>query len=522
MTASDFRMDSLTGELQQLEQAELVRRLPEEEPAYLFEHALTQEAAYESLLLRKRREIHRLVAGAYEQLYPDHLDDYAALLAQHYAEAGDDEKSLVYALRAGDAAARVFAYQEASAHFGQALDALSRLPETERHELQRADTLLKQVSVSLRAEGPIETLKRLATAESLARRYASRPGGTRQDRLRLGRVYYWRGQALIHHNEARAAIQQLEEALQVARAENDPELLAIPASVIGRSLGAQGHFAQAVPVLADAIKALEQIHDEHEWVLATGFRGVALTMLGEYPAGIREAERALAHATEWNSPTDIAVAHGLLGMVHFFGDPLSPSGEHAQRMIETADRAGEKLYAYMAYGFLAWSEAREGDCASSQNDFERADAIAREIGGRLLFADWFAAARAEHALRCGSVEEALALSKAIVDQSPGGSGLFAVGLAERVQGQALARQTAEGLEDAAVHFEKSLAAFELGGARLETARTYLAWGQVLLERGNRQGAREHIEKAAAQFEASGSTAELEQTLRLLDFESGKE
>src|SRR5512135_2453460 len=99
-------MTTLTTQLEQLENVQLVRRLPEEELAYLFKHALTQESAYESILLKRRREIHRRIAGAYEQLYPERLDEFAALLAQHFAEAGDDGKTLEYATRAGNQAAR--------------------------------------------------------------------------------------------------------------------------------------------------------------------------------------------------------------------------------------------------------------------------------------------------------------------------------------------------------------------------------------------------------------------------------
>ncbi len=55
-------MQDLTAQLEQLESAQLVRRLPDEERAYLFKHALTQDAAYQSLLVKRRRGIHRLVA----------------------------------------------------------------------------------------------------------------------------------------------------------------------------------------------------------------------------------------------------------------------------------------------------------------------------------------------------------------------------------------------------------------------------------------------------------------------------
>ena len=113
---------NLETELVQLETAQLVRRGDDPELQYLFKHALTQEAVYESLLRAKRREIHAQVARVYEDTYAERLDEIAALLAQHYAEAGADAKTLEYATRAGDAAARLYANAEAVMHYTRALE----------------------------------------------------------------------------------------------------------------------------------------------------------------------------------------------------------------------------------------------------------------------------------------------------------------------------------------------------------------------------------------------------------------
>ncbi len=60
-------------------------RVPELE--YIFKHALVQEATYESILLRRRKEIHRQVAATIEALYPDRLEEFYSRLAYHYTRA---------------------------------------------------------------------------------------------------------------------------------------------------------------------------------------------------------------------------------------------------------------------------------------------------------------------------------------------------------------------------------------------------------------------------------------------------
>lgn len=120
-------MMTLDSQLAQLEDAELLFRSPEDEPEYFFRHTLTQETAYGSLLLKARRDIHREVAEAYEILFADRLDQFAALLAEHYAAARDDAKTLVFASRAGDEAFRLYAAPEAVHLYSLALDAAKRI-----------------------------------------------------------------------------------------------------------------------------------------------------------------------------------------------------------------------------------------------------------------------------------------------------------------------------------------------------------------------------------------------------------
>ncbi len=81
---------SWTSHLAQLQRMDLVREktcLPELE--YIFKHSLTQEAAYNSLLLERRREFHRRVGEALEKLFADRKEQFLGLLAHHFEAAGD-------------------------------------------------------------------------------------------------------------------------------------------------------------------------------------------------------------------------------------------------------------------------------------------------------------------------------------------------------------------------------------------------------------------------------------------------
>lgn len=117
----------LATHLTTLQSSGLIRpALAEPDLEYLFRHSLVQEAAYGSLLKADRRSLHQLVGHCLEQLYPDHLTELAPVLAHHFAEAGDEGRALDYFIRAGEAAASVYANAEAVVHYTRALELANR------------------------------------------------------------------------------------------------------------------------------------------------------------------------------------------------------------------------------------------------------------------------------------------------------------------------------------------------------------------------------------------------------------
>jgi len=117
----DRHLDTLTS-------TELIRekqKVPELE--YIFKHALVQESTYESILLKKRHELHGKVASAIETLFSDRLDEFSSVLAYHYAKAEDWEKAQEYLFKAGDQAGRIAADAEALTHYQQALETYTRV-----------------------------------------------------------------------------------------------------------------------------------------------------------------------------------------------------------------------------------------------------------------------------------------------------------------------------------------------------------------------------------------------------------
>ncbi|HXW84917.1 MAG TPA: adenylate/guanylate cyclase domain-containing protein, partial [Candidatus Binataceae bacterium] len=118
------KLDGLLRELKSLEIVYEQGLLPE--PAYIFKHAVIQDVAYQSLLVQRRKELHRAVGEAIEELYRDRLSEHYAELAHHFIRGELWVKAIEYSTLAGDQAARVFANVEAKKHYSNALDAAAK------------------------------------------------------------------------------------------------------------------------------------------------------------------------------------------------------------------------------------------------------------------------------------------------------------------------------------------------------------------------------------------------------------
>jgi tetratricopeptide (TPR) repeat protein len=125
-TIIDMR-DELKVHLLNLQRLEFIYEkslFPELE--YIFKHSLTQEVAYNSLLSNRRKDIHRRIGKAIEELYAESLAEFYEVLAYHYERAEIPDKAIRYLTKAGDRARSIFANEQAIVFYQAAIDQLSK------------------------------------------------------------------------------------------------------------------------------------------------------------------------------------------------------------------------------------------------------------------------------------------------------------------------------------------------------------------------------------------------------------
>ena len=481
---------------------------------YRFRHILLQAYAYDGLDEVERVYLHEAVGNALEHLYEGQTETIAIQLARHFYAAARMDKAADYSQQAGDRARGVYAYTEARQHYAQALSALDQLPDTEGHRRRRVDALIAQASCSFRIDSPEQNLARLSEAERLVKGLPVRAGTPGADHLRLARIHSWRGFAHYIGGEYRECIPYYQQALSVARALDDAELIALSTSATGQAMVFQGRSGDAKASFEQALRLFEQLGKGSEWFRALSYHGVTLATTGNYAGGLAEAQRARAWALEMNAFTDAIQSDFFLAGIYIQGGDLPRALEAARRAVETAGQSGDRLYVFIARLFQAWATCRAGQYGAAATYAAQAQTMAQELGGRLVHSGILVAVNAEIALGSGRVQEALTLAEHAVAVTQEMGNISAEGMARRAWGQALGALVPPRWDEAEAQLALSLRLLEEGQSQLRAARTHVAWGAVCRDRGDLAAARAHWEQAAAQWETSGLTHELARTRAL--------
>src|SRR6201993_2795912 len=134
---------------------------------YLFKHALVQDTAYSTLLRSPRQALHRRIAEALEQWFPDLVETRPEILAHHYGEAAIADKAIAYWHLAGKLSAAKSAMAEAAAQFQKGLDQLALLPDTPERSKQELEFQNSRGAALYALKGPGAPEMGLAYARGL-------------------------------------------------------------------------------------------------------------------------------------------------------------------------------------------------------------------------------------------------------------------------------------------------------------------------------------------------------------------
>jgi len=273
---------------------------------YQFKHALIRDAAYNTLLKTRRRELHQRIAHALQEWFPDTATSVPELLAHHYTEAGLIAQALPYWRKAGRAAIARSANAEAIGHLRRGLELVEALPHTPERVAEELRLQLVLTTPLMATKGYTD-----AEVEEAYRRARDLSEQTHQSRklfTALGglfSVYFNRG-------KYQTASELAQEMLRLAETISDSRLLLWSHYSIGFNLQAQGDLQSARLHLEQSIALYEpQRSGSYGYVqnpgpTALGMLAHVLYTLGYPDQALKCDERALTMARGLAHPYTLA------------------------------------------------------------------------------------------------------------------------------------------------------------------------------------------------------------------------
>ncbi len=328
-------------ELAQLERAGVVHRkhlLASDE--YRFGESLTQEVAYEGLLLRQRRQLHERVALLLEASPAEATAERSALVAHHFARSDNRPRAVDALLRAAQEAERLPSYRTAAEFFRQAWEQAEAEPlDTADESFRRA--ALTAVSGFCRVT-VLFGLPFVAEAERAAERGRRLAEGL-GDAEALAGLYYFQGALTISRGRDHFArgLELAEQGLAAAERAG----LTIPTMRIARGLCVNyvldGRFELARRTADWTIDGLERSGDHERfadlYVSALWVRDIVRYLSDDLDAALAGATETHARAVSVPNRTVRSGSAGTLAQIHFFRGEYAEAMRWADESLEIAE-----------------------------------------------------------------------------------------------------------------------------------------------------------------------------------------
>jgi class 3 adenylate cyclase/tetratricopeptide (TPR) repeat protein len=279
------------------------RLFPELE--YIFKHILTQEVAYNSLLLKRRKEIHEKIGKAIEDIYTDRLEEFYEMLAYHYSKTENFEKAFQYLKLSGLKAVEKHSLIEALGHYKEAKYAIDQIPiskEIKKEKLQ----LILFMSLPLRLLGfPEGSLEIFKEGESISNELEDIISTTILE-ARMAVCYSHQG----NHSEG---LWYAESAFEKAGKIQNIDLIAPVGLNLCNSYSNSGYFSKMVDVAPDIIKLIEKEKRESDFFnmpmnvysAFCAYLGIGSGCLGHFKQGETFCEKGLQFALQLGEPRSI-------------------------------------------------------------------------------------------------------------------------------------------------------------------------------------------------------------------------
>jgi tetratricopeptide (TPR) repeat protein len=369
MLSSNNHSNALEGSLMELQRREFIHpQTGTTGQVFFFQNALTQEVAYNSLLIARRRELHRLAGEAIEKLMADRLSarELSATLAYHFERAGVNDKALYHLIVAADHAVRLYANPEAIDFYHRAL-ALSEKTQPSPETLVQIHAGMGEVFFRQGEYAP--ALEHLGKALQ----YSQDPHQRATLHRKQGQVYEKWG----HYEQAK---EQMEAGLSEMRSLLDASEAARIYAGLGLIHYRLGNLDSAIQLGMLALEMLENLGDKRGIAQAANNLSILYCTRGDHPQAIAFHKRCLTLREQEGDIFGLAASHNNLGFAYRYSGDFTQALKHYQRSLELFERVGNPHGMARAYDNLSGLYMEMGQQENAMKYLKKAVTLISEVG----------------------------------------------------------------------------------------------------------------------------------------------
>ena len=340
--------------------------------SYFFQHGMTRDLLYESLLTDKRKELHLAVGTAMERLYAEAVEEHSPMLALHFTLSGDPDRGYRYHHLAGDRAAGSYANREAKEHFRRAWDLIGEGEKDSEAQRKRLITAVKLAEV-------MEPLGEFEATLNLLEKFMNHPPG-KEDLEYYARVYYWMGNTYGNLGRYDDARKHLFRSLELAQASANIETEGDAHNYLSQLDYLQGYLKQGLDHAQSAVQCQREIGKPFRLAWALIFKALILFEI----KGRHEVGEILGEIKVWLERSGNDRARCLFCVMNSHSLCVTGQYEAAIKValegLEIAEKIGEGILKFFLLNCAAEAALDNGNRDSALSFIQRGISEGEKIG----------------------------------------------------------------------------------------------------------------------------------------------
>ena len=462
---------------------------------YIFKHALTREILYDSVLTKRKKNLHAKIGKAVEDLYQENISEYYGVLAEHFILAENYEKGAQYSKLACKKAEITASLNDGIAYAKKRVQSLDALPKTDavRKELIDASVALGlynvQMGYYIEAKEAIQPIIELALTSNYKRR--------------ISQIYDILGAyTFTIEEDFPKALTYLKEAHKLSQELKDKMSLSFSSFWLARALAHNCEFEEAFDLFGNALDI--SVAADNHWGISIMKAHIVVYVhyfQGNAALGHETSEEALTAAQQSGDAYSMGVSNTCRGYSSYCMGFLDKAEQYLLNGAEYCDKAKQFFWCALTNWCLGNTYFDGGKYRRSQDCYNNAISYLKDGGflPSLINANRIALARA----RVLDNEKDINLDL-LYGYAKNNKLIYFDGLMSRYVSEILLNIDDQHVDEAKDWIKKAIQADKRNGMMFHLARDYGLYAELFKRKGRLSRVKENLNKAIEIFRECGA------------------